>query len=75
MIRSLDYLKQYRPDIVVTLNPAYVAEISATLSSLGVNARVVIEPDRAEASRLSMIPMIAMSFMISDIGSTFSSLC
>jgi len=74
MIRSLDYLKQYRPDIVVTLNPVYVAEIRSTLSSLGVEARVVIEPDSVEACRLSIMPTVAMSIMMSDLCATFSSL-
>ncbi|HMF79732.1 MAG TPA: class I SAM-dependent methyltransferase [Bryobacteraceae bacterium] len=44
MIHPVDYLKQYQPDIVITLNPLYVTEIMSTLSSLGVAARVVIEP-------------------------------
>ena len=34
-------LREYRPDVVVVLNPAYVAEISAMFSGMGVSADVI----------------------------------
>ncbi len=34
-------LREYRPDVVVVLNPAYVEEISATLSNMDVSADVI----------------------------------
>ncbi len=34
-------LREYRPDMVVALNPAYVAEISAMLSGMSVSAEVI----------------------------------
>ena len=40
-IVSPDFLKGYRPDVVVAMNPFYVKEISASLRGLGVEAELI----------------------------------
>lgn len=37
-----EYLKSYRPDIVIIMNPLYKAEIEQELSNLGLNAQVMV---------------------------------
>jgi hypothetical protein len=36
-----EQLREYRPDVVVTMNPVYIDEIRQRLASLGVTANVV----------------------------------
>lgn len=38
---SPDFLREYRPDLVVAMNPIYLEEIGAELSSLGVEAELI----------------------------------
>ena len=36
-----DFLRSYRPELVVAMNPVYLGEIAGELSSLGVEAELV----------------------------------
>jgi SAM-dependent methyltransferase len=36
-----EFLREYRPDLVIAMNPVYLAEIGAALQSLGVEAELV----------------------------------
>jgi hypothetical protein len=36
-----EFLREYRPDLVIAMNPVYLAEIGAALESLGVEAELV----------------------------------
>lgn len=36
-----EFLREYRPDVVIVMNPVYVAEIKETLKHLNVNAEVI----------------------------------
>jgi SAM-dependent methyltransferase len=40
---SPDYLKEYRPDIVIVMNPIYKDEIAAMVAKMGVDARIIVE--------------------------------
>jgi len=35
------FLQEYRPDLVVAMNPIYLSEIGAELSSLGLDTQLV----------------------------------
>jgi len=40
---SPDYLKEYRPDVVIVMNPLYKDEITSTVKNLGIDARIMVE--------------------------------
>lgn len=40
---SPEYLKDYRPDVVIVMNPIYLDEISQSLKDMGINASVIAE--------------------------------
>jgi hypothetical protein len=40
-IVSPDFLLRYRPDLVVAMNPIYLAEIRATLDELGLDPELI----------------------------------
>ncbi|MCC6397757.1 MAG: SAM-dependent methyltransferase, partial [Bacteroidetes bacterium] len=40
-IVSPEFLKKYRPDLVIVMNPIYIPEITKTLSGLDVNAEIL----------------------------------
>ena len=40
---SPDYLKEYRPDIVIVMNPIYKDEIGDMISGMGIDARIIVE--------------------------------
>ncbi|HEV2273057.1 MAG TPA: hypothetical protein VGR96_02760 [Acidobacteriaceae bacterium] len=44
-ISAPEELERNPPELVITLNPAYVAEIQAMLADLGVSAQVVSDPE------------------------------
>ena len=38
---SPDALREYRPDLVIAMNPIYLPEIGAQLSELGVDSELI----------------------------------
>lgn len=49
-IVSPDVLKEYRPDVVILMNPAYETEVRATLAGMKINPRIVAVSQPALAS-------------------------
>ena len=36
-----EFLRGYRPDLVIAMNPIYLGEIGAQLASMGIDAKLV----------------------------------